>query len=81
VNRHADATTIAHGAIRAANGNTCRLELLIMQNGDLLDCFHVQVVRNVLGDRVPLVTRVDPETARRLVGPVDVLNPRAKFLL
>jgi hypothetical protein len=70
LNRHADATTI-----------TCKLELVIMQNGDLVDCFHVQVIRNVLGDCVPLVTRVDELTARQLVGPVDVMDPKVRFVL
>jgi hypothetical protein len=81
LNRHADETTIAHGAILGAKGATCKLELVIMQNGDLVDCFHVQVIRNVLGDCVPLVTRVDELTARQLVGPVDVMDPKVRFVL
>jgi hypothetical protein len=81
LNRASDAANIAIGAIRCSKGRQCKIQLIIMQNGDLMGCFHIQMVRNVLGEMVPLVTRVDEETARALAGPVDVLDARLKYLL
>jgi hypothetical protein len=55
--------------------------MVIMQDGDKLECFHVQVLRNVLGQTVPMVTHVDIQTARSLEGELDVVNARARYVL
>ncbi|KAF8540622.1 hypothetical protein BDD12DRAFT_909281 [Trichophaea hybrida] len=74
-----DASTIAAGAIRSSK--TPKLRLIIIQEGNKVECYYIQVLRNVLGQTVPMVTPMDIQTARNLEGELDVVNARATYVL
>jgi hypothetical protein len=46
-----------------------------------VECYYIQVLRNVLGQTVPMVTPMDIQTARNLEGELDVVNARATYVL